>query len=61
VREATAQDSAKRITKLLFARIRLLVKNRFGGEDHPAQAKAALSSALFNETLLDGVRLFRRA
>jgi hypothetical protein len=59
--EATAQNTAESIANLLVRCFRFYVKNALGCQDHPAEAKAALSRAFLNECPLNRVRMFRCA
>jgi hypothetical protein len=61
VSEAPAEHAAEGFADFLIRSFRLFVENSFGREDNSAKAKAALSSALLDEHLLERVRFFGRA
>src|ERR1700712_2440555 len=59
--EAAAQNTAESVTDLLIRCFRFYVKNALGCQDHPAEAKAALSRAFLNKRPLNWVRMLRCA
>jgi hypothetical protein len=61
MREAAAEHTAKGFGDHLVRSVGLLVENCFCGQDYAAEAEATLGGALFDEGLLDRVRLLRRA
>jgi hypothetical protein len=52
MREAPAQDVRQRLLELSLGRMRLLIQQRFGGQEHAAQTKTALRRLLLDEHLL---------
>src|SRR3981189_836951 len=59
--ETAAQNPAESVTDLLIRCFRFYVKDALGCQDHPAEAKAALSRAFLNERPLNWVRMLRCA
>ena len=59
--EAAAENSAEGGADFLVRSIRFRIEHSFGGEDHSAEAKAALGGALVDESLLDGMGMAGRA
>src|SRR5712691_5829199 len=60
MREAPTQDARQRLLDLGRGRMRLLIQQRFGGQDHTAQTKTALCRLLVDERLLQRMRPLER-
>ena len=58
VASAAAEVSGEAFLNLLHGGVRVLVEEMVGGEDHAWSTDAALGSAFFEKTLLDGVEFF---
>lgn len=56
--EATADDVRQGLLNLLVCCLGIFVEQRLGGEDHAAQAEAALRGSFIDKRLLNGMRLF---
>src|SRR5580704_1016168 len=61
MRETAAEDAAQCLSNLPVGCMGLRVQKRLGREDHATETVATLRCSLFEESLLDGVRLSWRA